>query len=210
MCAAGGHIHIHAVHVHMHWLRGALWVLQVIRGMEWAISHAAQSPSTPAVFSLSIGGGPSATEDAFVAAAHEAGVTVVVAAGNSADDACDYSPGRAPTAINVGATTAEDSFASYSCHGPCVDIMAPGTGVLSSSSISDTATAVLSGTSMAAPHVAGAAAQLRVRVGVRPCWSGLECGRVRVVRVVRVAAWRILQGRRCRAAPGRHDGADLT
>jgi subtilisin family serine protease len=100
-----------------------------------------------------------------VAATVRAGVTVFVAAGNDHVDACTRSPSSAPTAITVGATALvttagrqSDARASFSNFGTCVDIFAPGEGILSSYNPSDRATAILSGTSMATPHVSGAAA----------------------------------------------------
>lgn len=83
---------------------------------------------------------------------------MVVAAGNSNDNACLYSPARAPNAITVGATTNTDARASYSNYGSCLDIFAPGSGITSAWYTSPTATNTLNGTSMATPHVAGVAA----------------------------------------------------
>merc|ERR1719356_997335 len=93
-----------------------------------------------------------------VDAAVSAGVTVVVAAGNSNADACGFSPAYVPSAITVGSTDSNDARSYFSCYGTCVDIWAPGSSVLSASHLSDTGTTTLSGTSMACPHVSGAAA----------------------------------------------------
>lgn len=126
----------------------------VIAGIDWV----ANSSLRPAVANLSLGGGTSAALDAAIAGAVSKGVTVVVAAGNSNADACNYSPSRAPSAITVGATTSSDARASYSNYGSCLDIFAPGSSITSAWNTSDTATNSISGTSMASPHVAGVAA----------------------------------------------------
>jgi subtilisin family serine protease len=128
----------------------------VIAGLDWiAGSHAA---GTPAVANMSLGGGANTSVDDAVRAVINDGVTVVVAAGNSAADACTFSPARTPAAVTVAATDSSDNQASFSNFGPCVDIYAPGVSIPSAWYTSSTATASLSGTSMAAPHVAGAAA----------------------------------------------------
>jgi subtilisin family serine protease len=88
------------------------------------------------------------------------GVTAVVAAGNTATDACAGSPGRLPTAITVGATDAADARASFSNVGTCLDLFAPGVAIPSAGLSSPTAMTTMSGTSMASPHAAGAAAVL--------------------------------------------------
>lgn len=126
----------------------------VIAGIDWV----ANSNLRPAVANLSLGGGTSAALDAAIAGAVSEGVTVVVAAGNSNADACNYSPSRAPSAITVGATTSSDARASYSNYGSCLDIFAPGSSITSAWNTSDVATNSISGTSMASPHVAGVAA----------------------------------------------------
>jgi subtilisin family serine protease len=126
----------------------------VIAGVDWV----ATSTQRPAVANMSLGGDASTAVDAAVAGAVAKGVTMVVAAGNSNADACNYSPSREPSAITVGATTSADARASYSNYGSCVDIFAPGSGITSAWYAAYDATNVLSGTSMASPHVAGSAA----------------------------------------------------
>ena len=123
----------------------------VIAGIDWVVA----SLLRPAVANLSLGGGASSAVDLAVKKAVEAGVSMVVAAGNSNADACNYSPAREPAAVTVGATNSSDARASYSNFGTCLDIFAPGSDVLSAGHTSDTAILTLSGTSMAAPHVAG-------------------------------------------------------
>ncbi len=128
----------------------------VVDGINWAIGdHVA---GTPAVLNMSLGGGASKTMDDAVAAAVADGITVVVAAGNSTDNACYYSPAREASAITVAASDQSDNIAYFSNFGSCVDIFGPGVTILSAGITSDTAAATMSGTSMAAPHVAGVAA----------------------------------------------------
>ncbi|MEO7363608.1 MAG: S8 family serine peptidase, partial [Gemmatimonadaceae bacterium] len=126
----------------------------VIAGIDWVTANAKK----PAVANMSLGGGISASLDAAVAGAIASGVTFAIAAGNSSADACGSSPARTPTAITVAATGADDARASWSNFGSCVDIFAPGVGIVSSWYTADDALANLSGTSMATPHVAGVAA----------------------------------------------------
>lgn len=126
----------------------------VIAGVDWVAS----STLRPAVANMSLGGGASQAVDDAVAGAVSRGATMVVAAGNSNANACNYSPARAPSAITVGATTSADARASYSNHGNCLDLFAPGSGITSAWITSDSATNTISGTSMASPHVAGVAA----------------------------------------------------
>ncbi len=128
----------------------------VIAGLDWIVTH--HAAGVPAVANMSLGGGKSSALEAAVAAVVADGVTVVVAAGNETQDACFVSPAAEPTAITVGATTSADALANYSNYGSCVDILAPGSSITSAGITSPTATATMSGTSMAAPHTAGAAA----------------------------------------------------
>lgn len=125
----------------------------VIAGINWVIGTGLK----PAVANMSLGGGTSATVDQAVANAVKAGVTMVVAAGNSNANACQYSPARELSAITVGATTSADKRASYSNWGTCVDLFAPGSSITSAWKTKDNATKTISGTSMASPHVAGVA-----------------------------------------------------
>lgn len=133
----------------------------VIAGVDWVANKKVEESKTklfPTIANMSLGGGASKAVDDAVAGAVNDGVTMVVAAGNSNDDACKYSPARAPSAITVGATTKSDYRASYSNYGVCLDIFAPGSGITSAWKTKDTATKTISGTSMASPHVAGVAA----------------------------------------------------
>ena len=127
----------------------------VIAGVDWVT----RSHVKPAVanMSLSAGGISSAIDDS-VTNSIASGVTYAIAAANNNDDACNYSPARTPNAITVGSTTSVDERSHFSNYGTCLDIFAPGSSVLSTWIASDNATATLSGTSMASPHVAGVAA----------------------------------------------------
>ena len=127
----------------------------VIAGIDWVTGH---HTSGPAVANMSLGGGGSIAVDDAVRRSIADGVSYAVAAGNSNRDACGFSPARVPAAMTVGATTSSDSRSSFSNYGSCVDWFAPGSSITSAWYTSDTAGAILSGTSMASPHVAGAAA----------------------------------------------------
>lgn len=130
----------------------------VVAGLDWVAAH--HPAGTPAVANLSLGGGASTAVDAAIQAVINDGVTAVVAAGNAAVDACNSSPARVPAAVTVAASDSADRQASFSNFGSCVDLYAPGVGITSTYYTSATATASMSGTSMASPHAAGAAALL--------------------------------------------------
>jgi subtilisin family serine protease len=127
----------------------------IIAGVDWV---AGQTALRPAVANLSLGGGKSLAVNSSVAGAVAQGVTMVVAAGNSNADACNFSPASERSALTVGATTSTDARASYSNFGACLDLFAPGSSITSAWFTGGTAVNTISGTSMAAPHVAGAAA----------------------------------------------------
>jgi aqualysin 1 len=129
----------------------------VISGVDWAVgNHVA---GQPAVANLSLGGGASSSLDAAINRLINDGVTVAVAAGNSSADACNGSPSRVPNAFTVAASDINDALASFSNRGSCVDIIAPGVSITAAWLDSNTATNTISGTSMATPHAAGAAAK---------------------------------------------------
>jgi subtilisin family serine protease/PKD repeat protein len=126
----------------------------VIAGVDWVTANHVK----PAVANMSLGGGASQAVDDSVTASIAAGVVYAIAAGNDSGDACTKSPARTPNALTVGSTTNTDARSSFSNFGTCVDIFAPGSNITSAWYTGDGATNTISGTSMAAPHVAGAAA----------------------------------------------------
>jgi subtilisin family serine protease len=128
---------------------------QVVAGVDWVTGNAV----LPAVANMSLGGGIQPAIDTAVQNSVAAGITYAVAAGNETTNACNRSPARAPSALTVGATASNDTMASFSNFGSCVDLFAPGVGITSAWHTSDTATNTISGTSMASPHVAGVAAR---------------------------------------------------
>ncbi|NDA78065.1 MAG: S8 family peptidase, partial [Actinobacteria bacterium] len=128
----------------------------VISGIDWIIEH--HQSGVPAVLNMSLGGTQSASLNEAVERAVADGISVVVAAGNENVDACRRSPASAASAITVGATTSSDQRSSFSNFGSCLDIFAPGSSITSAWVGGPSASNTISGTSMASPHVAGAAA----------------------------------------------------
>ena len=127
----------------------------VIAGVNWVTAN----HDSPAVANMSLGGGISSAVDTAVNNSINSGVTYAVAAGNNNTNASNSSPARVAAAITVGSSTISDARSSFSNFGSGVDIFAPGSSIISAWRTSDTATATLSGTSMATPHVAGVAAR---------------------------------------------------
>jgi subtilisin family serine protease len=135
---------------------GSGTISQVIAGIDWVTSH--HQPGHPAVANMSLGGGPAEALDTAVRNSIVDGVSYAVAAGNDGTDACEFSPARVAEAMTIGATAKTDARASFSNLGGCLDLFAPGEDITSTWNTTDTATNTISGTSMATPHVAGAAA----------------------------------------------------
>lgn len=133
----------------------------------WMVSgldYVATKGMKPAAASMSLGAAAVVPSfEAAVDAAVAQGVSVVVAAGNSNDDACGYSPAFVPSAVTVGSTASDDTRSFFSNWGSCVDIWAPGSAIKSASHEDDTGAKTFSGTSMACPHVSGAVARVLER-----------------------------------------------
>ena len=128
----------------------------VAAGIDWVTGH---HTSGPAVANMSLGGsGSDPTGESAVRRSIADGVTYAIASGNSSSNACNFTPARVAEAITVNASDSADNRASFSNFGTCTDIFAPGVGITSAWSSGDSATNTISGTSMAAPHVAGGAA----------------------------------------------------
>jgi subtilisin family serine protease len=142
-------VQLHAVRVLD--CKGSGTTASVVAGIDWVTNN----HQSPAVANMSLGGDKDNAIDDAVRRSIAAGVTYTLAAGNESGDACDHSPARTLEAITVGATTTGDMRAAFSNYGDCVDVFAPGKDITSAWHYGDGETRVLSGTSMAAPHVAG-------------------------------------------------------
>ena len=133
---------------------GTTTLSTILAGIDWVTAH----HRSPAVANLSLGAAAAPILDTAVERSIRSGVTYVVAAGNNGGDACAMSPGKLPDVINVGASDASDSRASWSNYGSCVHMFAPGVSVGPADYSSDGALASWNGTSVAAPMVSGAVA----------------------------------------------------
>ncbi|KAI7238190.1 hypothetical protein KC330_g2725 [Hortaea werneckii] len=138
---------------------GSGYLSDVIAGIEWAVNNATESKRIgKSVMNLSLGSAKSQIVNDAISAAVRAGMFVAVAAGNNGADAAGFSPASEPLACTVGAIDSRNAAASFSNYGTSLDIWAPGVSTLSTWIGSNSATATLSGTSMASPHIAGLAA----------------------------------------------------
>ncbi|HJQ46512.1 MAG TPA: S8 family peptidase [Amycolatopsis sp.] len=146
---------VHIVPVRVLDAEGSGTTDQVVAGIDWVAGNA----GGPSVANMSLGGTVDDALDQAVKGAIAKGVTFAVAAGNDGADASDSSPARVPEAITVAASDKTDKQASFSNYGSVVDLYAPGVNITSSWGTGDTATNTISGTSMATPHVTGAAAR---------------------------------------------------
>ncbi|PVV01551.1 hypothetical protein BB560_004027 [Smittium megazygosporum] len=152
-------------------------VSNTIAGLNWVLSDytnrtndsITKKTSKPkAIVNLSVSGPYSSALNAAITNVVSAGIAVVSSAGNVADDACKYSPASAPATICVGAINVTDSVAPFSNYGKCVNLFAPGVSIRSTYIGSNNATALMSGTSMAAPHVSGVLAAIQSKSGPNP------------------------------------------
>jgi subtilisin family serine protease len=151
------------------------WLSDILDGVDWVTFD--HQPGEPAVANVSLGGPPSRALNRAINRSIADGVVYTVAAGNEAQSACNVSPAKVPAAITVSATNRKDLRPSWANHGACVDVFAPGTWITSAWVTGNGASEMISGTSMAAPHVAGVAAlRLELFPGASPAetWAALS------------------------------------
>ena len=152
--------------------KGTGAVSGIVKGIDQIITqHKATPTGRPKVISQSLGVKTSVSLNRAIVEATNAGIVMVGAAGNQAGNSCEHSPASAKVGIAVGATNRHDEVTMFTNTGPCTDIMAPGVDIKSASIQCDTCTKTMSGTSMAGPHAAGAAA---VILGLKPQLSAVE------------------------------------
>lgn len=173
---------------------GAGSTFTVVTGLEYVLEQIGEAETrSRAVVNLSIGGSANSQVDAAIRQLSQRGAAVAVAAGNDGEDACAYSPARVASVLTVAASDDRDRLAPYSNLGLCVDIIAPGTSILSTAPDSNTALAFKSGTSMACPHVAGT---LALVLGQDPAMSGVEAQAVVLGAVTQDVIYDATQGTR--------------
>ncbi|MEO3779206.1 S8 family peptidase [Micromonospora sp. B11E3] len=165
----GGHLHGVAKDVRLVPVRvldcfGSGSYAQVIAGVDWVTRNAVK----PAVALTGVGGGASTALDSAITNSINSGITWVVVAGSSNSNACNFSPARVPAALTVAGTGPTDARMGSGNYGSCLDLFAPGQGITSTWNTSDTATNTISGTSMAAAHVAGCVAMV---LSAHPTWT---------------------------------------
>ncbi|KAF2795054.1 oryzin precursor [Melanomma pulvis-pyrius CBS 109.77] len=152
--------------------------MQVLDGINWAINDIiAKGRQSTSVLQLSLSTPTFAAMDNIVANAYDIGILSIVAAGNDGDDANNWSPAREPKAFTVGNIQRDNSRRSSSNWGTALDVFAPGTDILSASHLSDTGSALQTGTSMACPAVAGLVCYLRALEGL----SSVEAVTARII-----------------------------